>query len=457
MNAPLLILLLGMVLALASLALRGRGWVAWLIAAVGSALLGAVALGILLGEPFEVLGVGIRLEPTWIVLGRSLVLRAESRALIGFIFFSGAVLLAAGWAADAPRRFASVGLLMLLALAAAMMVQPFVFAPTLIAAAAILGCLVVLRADGTPGRASPRLMVSYTLGMMAILIAGWMIEIGGVTATAGSPVRSASILLLLGLAILLTTPPFHTWVTASADEAHPLAFAAVAILLQTAGLFLLVQSLVSFAWLREDPLVYVFLRGVGVLMLGLGGLWCLVERRAARLIGYVLVADLGVSLLALSAGDTDGIRIALGTAASRPLSLALWAAGTANLFVVEARPGHERRIRPLAAAAGLVGAFSLAGMPLTSGFPGRWLTLADAQGVDLIVVGAVIFGTAATWLAIARWGWGLAQHRTAEPPGLDRGRAALLVIGCAAILALGWMPEWLFGWATASLGALGLG
>jgi formate hydrogenlyase subunit 3/multisubunit Na+/H+ antiporter MnhD subunit len=457
LNAPLLILVLGVLLALAALALRGRGWVPWLIAAVGSALLGAVALGIILGEPFEVLGIGIRLEATWTLLGRSLVLRPDSRALVGFIFFSGALLLAAGWAADAPRRFASVGLLMLLALAAAMMVQPFVFAPTLIAAAAILGCLVVLRADGAPGRASPRLMVSYTLGMMAILIAGWMIEVGGVTVSAESPVRSASILLVLGLAILLTTPPFHTWLTASADEAHPLAFAAVAILLQTAGLFLLVHSLVSYAWLREDPLVYVFLRGVGVLMLGLGGLWCLVERRAARLIGYALVADLGVSLLALSTGETDGIRIALGTAASRPLSLALWAAGTANLFVVDAGPARERRIRPLAAAAGLVGAFSLAGLPLTAGFPGRWSTLANAQGVDLLVVGAVIFGTAATWLAIARWAWRLAQHRTADPPGLDAGRSVLLVTGCAAIFLLGWMPGWLFGWATASLGALGLG
>ena len=81
MSAPLLLLILGTVLAVAAFALRARGWIPWLIAAGGSLLLAAVALGIVLGEPFEVMGVGIRLEAGWTFLGRSLVLRPENRAL----------------------------------------------------------------------------------------------------------------------------------------------------------------------------------------------------------------------------------------------------------------------------------------------------------------------------------------------------------------------------------------
>jgi len=458
MSAPLLLLILGTVLAVAAFALRARGWIPWLIAAGGSLLLAAVALGIVLGEPFEVMGFGIRLEAGWTFLGRSLVLRPENRALVSFVFVSGAILLVSGWASDAPRRLASVGLLILLTLAAAMMVQPFVFSPTLIAAAAILGCLVVVRPDGRAGRAPPRLMVSYSLGMMAILIAGWLIEVGGATVSPESPARAASVLLALGLAILVITPPFHTWLTASSDEAHPLAFAFIAVVLQTGGLFLLVNSLAAYAWMRTDPLVYAFLRGIGLLMIGLGGLWCLVERRGPRLIAYTLLVDFGISLLALSLAAPGGSGIALGMASARPLSVAVWAAGAANLFASEPGIADEKRpVRPIAAAAALIGALSLAGIPLTAGFPGRWMTLANAQGTDVAAVAAVVFGLGATWFAIGRWGSKLSAHPRDPGRTLGRGRTVVLLVGSAIILLFGLLPGWLFSWAPAALTGLGAG
>jgi formate hydrogenlyase subunit 3/multisubunit Na+/H+ antiporter MnhD subunit len=458
MTAPLVILVLGSALALAAYLVRARGGVPWAIAAGGSLLLGAVAMGVLLGEPFEVLGFGFRLEPTWTFLGRSLALRPEYRGQVGFVFLAGSILLVAGWAANAPRRLPSMGMLILLALSAAIMVQPFIFSPTFIAAAAILSCLTVVRADGRTGRAPPRLMVSYTLGMMAILIAGWLIETGGATASPESPARAASILLSLGLAILVISPPFHTWLTSASDEAHPLAFVFVAVLLQTAGLLLLVNSLASYPWMRSDPAVYSFLRGVGVLMIGLGGLWCLAERRAARIVAYLLLVDAGVSLLALGQGTASGMQIALGLASVRPLSAAVWAAGAANLFGAVAGHGSDLRpIRPACAAAALIGAFSLAGVPLLGGFPGRWLTLSIAQGSDLVALAAVLFGMASSWYAVGRWGWSLARHPAEAAQPIGRARQAILLAGSSAVVLLGLFPGWLFAWGLPALGVLGAG
>jgi NADH-quinone oxidoreductase subunit M len=301
-------------------------------------------------------------------------------------------------------------------------------------------------------------MVSYSLGMMAILIAGWLIEVGGATTSPESPARAASILLGLGLAILVITPPFHTWLTACADEAHPLPFVFVAVVLQTAGLFLLVNSLASYAWMRTDPLVYAFLRGIGLLMIVLGGLWCLVERRAPRLIGYTLLVDFGVSLLALSLATPGGPEIALGMAAARPLSVAVWAAGATNLFGEGSEnAAAPRGIRTLPAAAALLGAFSLAGLPLTAGFPGPWMTLANGQGSEPVVVAAVVFGLGTTWFAIARWGWTLSNYPVWAGRPLRRGRTVALVAGSALILVFGVLPAWLFGWAPAALTAIGAG
>jgi len=455
LSAPFLILVLGGSLALAGFILRGRAATASWIAGVGAVLLGAVALGVVLGEPFQVLGFGVKLEPGWSVLGRSLVLSPANRVSIGFVFITGALPLAGSYAADAPRRLGSIGLLILVLLAAALMVQPFVFSPTFIAAAAILGCLVVVRPDGRPGRAAPRLLVAYVLGMMAILSAGWLIEVGGVTASTESPARTASLLLGLGIAIIVVTPPFHTWLTASANESHPMALVFLATALQSAGLFLLLNSLASYSWMRAEPLVFSFLRGAGLLMIALGGVWCLAERRGPRIVAYGLLVDFGVSLLAVASATPGGYGIALGMAGARAVGAVVWGIGFSNLPVAtgsESDPAQAMApIHPMAAAAALAGALSLAGLPLTAGFAGRWMTLATVQG-DRVASLAIIFGVVAVSYSVVRWARGLGPP--AEAPSLPGGRRVLLIGGTASIIVLGVLPGWLYAWALSAVAGL---
>jgi len=456
LNAPLTILVLGILLAAAAFFLRGRGGTAWLIAAGGAALLGAVALGVVLGEPFELLGLGVKLEAQWIVLGRSLVLGPSSRRLVGFVLTSGALLLAAGWIAGAPRRMAPVGLLVLLALAAAMMVDPALFAPSFVAAAAILGCLLLVHPGAASGRGPSRIMLTYTFGMMAILLAAWFIEVGGATSAAEGPARTAGATLGLGAAILLGTPPFHTWLAATSDEAHPAVFVFLGVLLPCAGLFLLMTSLAGLAWLRADPLAYSFLRGMGLLMVGFGSVWCVAERRAAHLASYLLLIDLGVSLLAMSAGSPEGLRVALGMSGVRVLGAAAWAAGAGNLFAAAPRAGEGRPVRWSAAAAALAGAMSLAGTPLTIGFPGRWMTIAILRETSPLAAAAVALSMAAAVWSVFRWGRTLAGMPRQLPPSLPRARRAALWAAAVLVVALGVFPGWLYAWAVRSFaGAAG--
>ncbi len=440
---------------MAGFALRGRAATASWIAALGAVLLGAVALGVVLGEPFQVLGFGVKLEPAWSVLGRSLVLGPGNRAAIGFVFISGALPLAGSYAADAPRRLGSIGLLILLLLAAALMVQPFVFSPSFIAAAAVLGCLVIVRPDGRSGRAAPRLLVAYVLGMIAILAAGWLIEVGGVTASAESPARTASLLLGLGIAIFVVTPPFHTWLTASANESHPMALVFLATALQSAGLFLLLNSLASYSWMRSEPSVFSFLRGAGLLMIALGGAWCLAERRGPRIVAYALLADFGVSLLAVASASPAGYGTALGMAGARAVGAVVWGLGFSNLPVETVgapNPSDSARpIRPMAAATALAGALSLAGLPLTAGFAGRWMTLAMVQG-DTVASAAIVWGVAAISYSVIRWARGVGPPTALSP--LPAGRRALLIGGTASIVILGVLPGWLYAWAFSAIAGL---
>lgn len=453
MNAPLLILTFGISLSTASFAWRGRTVAAPLVAALGAALLGALALGAVLGEPFEVLGVGFKLEPGWSVLGRSLVLDAENRPWVGFIFLSGAMLLAAAAMAGTLRRTAAIGLLMLLALTAALMVRPFVFSPVFLAAGAILGCLLVVRPSGGSGRAPARLLIAYVLAMMAILVAGWLIETRGVTSSPETPARSAVVLLALGSAILVMTPPAHTWLTAAADEAHPMAMVLVATSLQASGLMFLVSLLRAYAWVRGEPLMFEFLRGAGLVMILVGGLSASGERRMPRVAAYAMLIDFGVSLLALGAGNLAGVTVAVGMAATRTLSAAVWGLGFVGL-----RPSAQGEAAPdpgvnrWARMASLAGLLSLAGVPLTAGFPGRWLVLTEMIGpVEALVVLLAAWATAGAALR----GWNSTHGETrAESTGWPTVPKAALATGVALLVILGLLPDPIFRMSQSALESL---
>lgn len=457
MSGPLLILVAGGIVAGAAFLLRARPRLSFGLAAGAGALLGAIAIGIVLGAPFQVLGIGVKLEEGWTVLGRSLVLGEHNRLPVGFIFLAGSVLLLSGLASGASRRMPAAGMGVMLALAAALMIQPFVFSPALIASAAIAASVILVRADGLGGRAAARILISYSLAMMVMLLAGWMIEIGGVGAIATAPTRPASILLGLGLAIVIVAPPFHTWLTAAAEEAHPVAFGFTAILLQTAGLVLLLQSLDAFAWMRADPVVMELLRAAGLLMMVLGSIWCLAERRAGRLVAYALLVDFGVSLLAVASGTLEGYAVALAMMVERGLAVMVVALGIATLL--DGSDGAEasgpRPISQASFAAAVIGGLCLAGFPLTAGFAGRWSTLAVLGDGDVLAAVATAGTIGIVAYAFGRWGRGVIVGRRVQPAGSGVLRRVLLWSGIGAIIVLGLAPSILFAWGGAVLAGFG--
>lgn len=454
MSAPLLILLLGLVLAAAAFAWRGRQVAAPLVASVGALLLGALALGVVLGEPIEVMGVGVKLEAAWSVLGRSLVLEPENRPWVGFTFLSASMLLAGAALAGAPRRTASIGLLVSLAVAASLMVRPFVFSPVFLATAAILGCFLVVRPSGAPGRAPARLLIAYVLAMMAILVAGWLIETRGVTSSPEAPARAAAILLALGLAILVMTPPGHTWLTAAADEAHPMAMVLLASALQISGLLFLVSLLQSYAWMRSDRLVFASVRAAGLVMILVGALACAGERRLPRVAAYALLVDFGVSLLAVASGTVAGLAVALGMAAARGLSAVVWGMGVGSLTGEDQGRGAEtaQGSNGPARLAAVVGGLGLAGLPLTAGFPGRWMVLATSG--DPLAIAAVLMGMLSVASAVLRWPGFFWTRPTSRVPWQNSVRGNLLLGASAAVVLLGVIPSLSYGWTLTALTSL---
>jgi len=448
MSAPLILALATLLLAIVSGVARLGRIPAALIAGLGSLALGAVSLLAPLDVPLQVGGLAIKLDPSLEILGRSLELAPGIRSGVGFIFVIGGYLFLGAMVADPGRYFLPMGILAVGLLAASLMVRPFLYSAVLVMLAAAAFVLVLASPDRHAERAALRLLAFAAFGMMMTLVAAWMIDRLGVTT--GSPERAGSVIpvLALGLAVLLFVPPFHLWLPPGADRAHPYALAAVAALMQAAGLFLALRVLDSFAWVRADAGVRLGMTAAGILMIVLGGIWALAQVRLARAFVYVLLIDLGIGMLALGSGTAIGYQLAMGMSAARMVGLGAWGLGATLLAA--GMGSDERHVLkgsgftlPIPAVLSVAGLLSVAGFPLTAGFPGKWgLTahlLREGSAAWWWVPAGVVLGVVAglQWLSVIFGG----GARTEPRPELTPLARSLGIGGVAIVILLGLFPQ----------------
>lgn len=444
MNAPAALLVLSGLLGAASFLARRRAVLSAAISGIGAASLGGLALGVSLDAPIHWIGGSLKVGGVWTLLGRSFVLDDANRGAVGFIFLAGAFLLAGSWAARAVRYLPSFGLIMVACVAASLMIRPFLYAAPLLEMAAIVGCLLLVGDRPQSHRAGLRLLTFYTLAMMALLLTGWMLGTAGVTSSTELQAERVFLLLAIGMAVLIVIPPFHSWLSAGADSSDPYTLAFVVIVLQSAGLFLFLGFLDSFAWLRESAELGGRLRWAGMATVVFGTLWAASQRQTPRLMAYAVIVDVGITLLLLSRLEAPAYQIALGMVACRAVGLAVWALGAANLA---GDAGSDERSARLAAAASLAGALSVAGTPLTAGFPGRWAALELLARTDVWAGGLMVASILILTTSLAR------RSTIPAPPargdssgGAPWARRFFLGGGVALILALGLFPQLLYPW-----------
>ena len=454
MSAPFLLLVVTGVLALSVAFLRNRPRSYTVVSAIGSALLAVFSLWITLDEPFEILGLPVKVTSTWLMLGRVFILDESNRAAVGFLYLAGAFIFGGAWVAQPSRNLYYVGLLCLGSVAASFLIQPFLFAALFLEFTAMGAVLILVSPENPTHRGGLRLLILYTLAMMAILFAGWMLENLGVTSATPELAQRATMLLALGFAIIMAVPPFHLWLPATAEKANPYGLAFVTVLLQSAGLFFLLRFLDSYTWLRTVPGLFDMIRWVGIAMVCFGSMLTITQSSFSKVMAYALITDFGVMLLAVGTGIPEGYRLALGLSGVRVVNLAVWAMGLAKILD---RPGddHFQALQgaayrsPLGAVSALIGVASMAGFPLTAGFPGRWALLSMLATVDPIAGWAIILAFLCVGAATLRW----ANTLLGSPPD-DRTSPSPIVEklfiggGIAMCILLGAFPQLLYPWVT---------
>ncbi len=428
--------------------LRRRAVAPHLLAWLGCGLIGLLVLIVPLEEPLSVFGVPLRVAGGMQVLGRQIVIDQRSRAAIGFLFLSGSLFFAVSWVTQPGRSYTPLGVIILALLTGALTIEPFLFAAVFLELAAMASILMLVP-PGSPGyERILQLLILYTLAMVGILFTGWLLENVGVTSVTPELAERVMIFLAFGFSILMFVPPFHYWLPSASISVKPPALAFVALTLQSAGLFTLLRFLDTYAWLRADPRLGNAIGIAGAIMVGFGSFSAMAHRSIYRVSAYALLADFGVGLLAISSDREVGYRLALYLAAARLSGLVLYSLASARLFSDESQTGTAST---LARAGALVGLASLAGVPLTAGFPARWSAVAE---LGLGAVGLWIpIGSVLVMVAVVRIGMRLPAP-TSDGPRLRLSEQVAIGSSMALCLLLGVAPQLAGPWVEAAMRGL---
>ncbi len=343
----------------------------------------------------SVLGWKVALGEPMMVLGREFALELAGWSTLGFIYLMAAVAFLFAWRISQGRLFFPLGLIILSLVGAAVMIRHFLFAVLFLWIASIVAVFIIQGDREGPRRGALQYLVMVSLAIPPLLITPWLIDLQAVNLDNLALLRYATVLLAIGFAILLAVVPFHGWVSAVAVDAPPMVAAFVLTVANAVVLLLLLNLLQSYPWLSEDPQVFHLLRLGGLLMATVGGLLAFAQRDFSRLLGYAVLSDMGCTLVALGTASPSALAAALLQVTHRSVGLMLTAMG---LAVVRHRTGSDSFVNPstgpwssgprtegsghrlggvarhlpLSTAGLILGGLSLAGMPLTAGFPSRW-------------------------------------------------------------------------------------
>jgi NADH:ubiquinone oxidoreductase subunit 2 (subunit N) len=395
----------------------------------------------------------IKIAESLEILGRRFVLSDNDRSLLVIIYLLAAFWFGAAYVARAGRATVPLGLVVVALLTAALAVEPYLYAALLVEMAALVCIPIFVQPE--PDQygiqyvtlmGSLRFLTFQTLGMLFLLLTGWVLT--GVETTPGPElvVRAAS-LMGFGFVLLLAVFPFHTWILMLAEGAKPYAAAFVFLVFSWMVSLYGLRLLDRYLWLRENDMVLFFLRIAGVMMILVGGWSAVFERHLGRMLGYAVMLDTGFNLLTVTL--PSGLPLLFAALPARALALGIWALALSELES-KIQPLEFPQVRglgrklPFASAGVVLAQCSLAGLPLLAFFPVRLLFWQQMIQQTPWIVWLSILGATGLFAAAGRTLIVLTTQVDDIPPSIQENPQNLVLLGIAlaGMVLMGLFPHW---------------
>jgi len=265
--------------------------------------------------------------------------------------------------------------------------------------------------------------------------------------------KSAVLLLLVGLGFKLAMVPFHSWLP-DAMEGAPAAVAGfISVAPKAAGLAVVIRIFGEAFPLTQLQMVGT-LTILAMATMTLGNLMALPQRNIKRLLAYSSIGHIGYILVGVIAANELGAGgVMVYVAAYVLMNLGAFAcviavANRVGTSDIEGFAGLSRRCLPLALVF-VVFLLSLAGMPPTAGFIGKLLVFGAAVKRSLGEAGVNPLATPYLWLAVVgvlnsvvsvyyymRVAYQMFFCEPREETGVEGSNLLWLVTGFAAVMIL---------------------
>lgn len=276
--------------------------------------------------------------------------------------------------------------------------------------------------------------------------------------------------LLVGMGFKVSLVPFHMW-TPDAYEGAPTSVTAfMSVAVKAAGFSILIRVIV----LTLHPMAVTWSQifwWLAVLTMVLGNVVALVQENIKRMLAYSSIAHAGYVLVALTTGSQLGVQAAL----IYLFIYSLMNLGAFGVIIAMSREGDQgvniedftgiAREHPMYALAMAVFMFSLAGVPPTAGFIGKFYAFSaaiKAGYIGLAVIGVLMSAVSAYFylrvLVVMYMKEPEAGPEYAAGPWggtVDAGVSVSLWVCALSILVLGIWPGWLNHFAHQALQGLG--
>lgn len=258
-------------------------------------------------------------------------------------------------------------------------------------------------------------------------------------------------MMLVGLGFKLALVPFHMW-TPDVYQGAPAPIAGfIATISKGAVMAFLLRFFYGLKGFENDNLI-LLLTIIAVLSIFIGNLLAIAQQNVKRILAYSSIANLGYLLVMLPAGSENGIQATVFYLVSYMITT-LAAFGVIGLLSVKERDAENLSDykglfwkRPWVAVVFTLALLSLAGIPITAGFMGKfYLVFAGIQANLWILVISLIIGSVIGLYYYLRVITTLfAPPNDLKFPAISLPDHLILFAMAFGILWLGIFPGWLF-------------
>jgi NADH-quinone oxidoreductase subunit N len=259
----------------------------------------------------------------------------------------------------------------------------------------------------------------------------------------------AFVLIAVGLFFKIAAVPFHMWAPDVYEGAPTPITAYVSVASKTASFALLLRLFLVVFSISQATWIYL-IAGVAVASLTWGNLAALTQTNVKRLLAYSSISHVGYILLGLVAGNETGLvgiayylfAYVFMTAGAFAVVIVLRQKGLIGEELEDLNGLYQRS--PAAAVLLLIFMLSLAGIPPTAGFMGKYfifLSLIESKH-PVLAVFAVLYIVPALYyyfrIIVHAW---LKQPGEAPRPLMTNAQAVALGVTVFVTLAAGLYPE----------------